>query len=62
MKSSNSGVYINQNTEAYKEFMRMKERKKLVDNRINSLESQIKELLERVATLEQSVAKSREET
>lgn len=60
--SNDSKIYINTNTNSYLDFVKSRDQKKIIENRIDRLESVIKELQIRVNHLENTMSSNRGET
>jgi hypothetical protein len=60
--SNDSKIYINTNTNSYLDFVKHRDQKKIIENRIDRLESVIKELQTRVNILENTMSSNRGET
>jgi vacuolar-type H+-ATPase subunit D/Vma8 len=60
--SNDSKIYINTNTNSYLDFVKYRDQKKIIENRIDRLESVIKELQIRVNHLENTMSSNRGET
>ena len=56
---NDSKIFINTNTNSYLDFVKHRDQKKIVENRIDRLESVIKELQIRVNTIENSMSSNR---
>jgi phage shock protein A len=61
MVNNDNNVYINTNTNAYLDFKRQRDQKKSLEKRIDSLEKQVKEMIEKMQVLE-AKANNREAT
>ena len=59
---NDSKIFINTNTNSYLDFVKHRDQKKIVENRIDRLESVIKELQIRVNTIENSMSSNRGKT
>ena len=59
---NDSKIFINTNTNSYLDFVKHSDQKKIVETRIDRLESVIKELQIRVNTIENSMSSNRGKT
>jgi len=61
MSNKNAQIFINDDKNAYLQFLKDKERRKREENRIDRLESMIEEMKNKIMVIEQELTKMREQ-